>query len=81
MVIESAIGSALTLYMLAIVVRWAAPWLEFDLGRGYWRLIPRMTDPLLERLRKKLPPLGTMDWAPIAALFLVWVIRLILVGH
>ena len=79
--ILTVIGNALTLYMLAILLRWIAPWLEIDLHAKYLRWIPRITDPLIELMRRLLPPMGPMDWAPIAAVAAVWIIRLILVRY
>ncbi len=74
------IGSALTLYMMAILVRWLGPWLEMDLRRGVLRFVPRVADPLIAFIRRFLPNMGPMDWSPIAALMLVWIVRIILVG-
>ncbi|HOZ48484.1 MAG TPA: YggT family protein [Candidatus Hydrogenedentes bacterium] len=70
-----AITSVLTLYMMAILLRWSAPWIEFDVHSQRWRWIPRITDPLFEWLRRVLPPMGPMDFAPLAALFIVWLVR------
>ena len=79
--IRRALASALTLYMMAILLRWTAPYLELDLRKGFFRLLPRITDPLIKLMRRALPTMGPMDWAPIAALVAVWLARLILVGY
>ena len=70
-----ASGSVFTFYMLLILVRWTAPWIEFDLHAPRWTWIPRLTDPLLNRLRRLLPSMGPMDFGPLAALFVVWLAR------
>lgn len=80
-IILQTIGAGLTLYMMAILLRWTAPWLELDLHRGWWRMIPRVADPLIQFMRKHLPPMGPMDWSPIAALMAVYIIRLIVVRY
>ena len=49
--------SGLTLYMMLILVRWAAPWLQIDLWNHRLRWIGRLTDPALDLVRRKLPPL------------------------
>lgn len=72
------IRALLVLYMMAILLRWTAPWLELDLNRGWWRIIPRVADPLIQFMRRHLPPMGPMDWSPIAALVAVYIVRLIL---
>jgi YggT family protein len=81
MVLKSCVGSALTLYMFALLVRWVAPWLELDLRRPYLRWLPRITDPLIQQLRRLLPPTGPMDWGPIAAILSVWAVRYVLLQY
>jgi YggT family protein len=73
--------SALTLYMVLIILRWLGGWLELEVEFGRLRWISRVTEPLIDRLRKILPSMGPLDFGPIAALLLVWVVRVILVGH
>lgn len=72
-----AVGSVLSLYMLVIVVRWTAPWLEFDVQSPRWRWIGRITDPLFLLVRRVLPPMGPVDLGPIGALFAVWLVRVL----
>ncbi len=69
--------SLMTLYMLVILLRWLGPWLNLDLERHKW--IPRVTDPLIRRIRTILPNLGPVDFSPIAALLLVWFLRTVAV--
>lgn len=66
---------ALTLYMLLLLVRWAGSRLQLDLYSRRLRWIPRLTDPLVNALRRRLPNLGPMDLAPLAAVLVVWVVR------
>lgn len=70
-----AAADLLTLYMLLILVRWLAPHLQVDLHTKPLRWIGKVTDPLLDAMRRLLPPMGPMDFAPLAALFAVWVVR------
>lgn len=83
--IERLAGSGLTLYMLAIIVRWTAPWLELELHGHGLQWIPRITDPYLTRVRQGLlrltGSLEPMDWSPVAALLLVWFVRLLYPGY
>lgn len=69
--------SVLTLYMMLILLRWFGPWmgLEVTAGRLVW--VGRLTDPLITRLRKVLPHMGPMDFGPLAALVLVWFVRIL----
>lgn len=75
-----ATASALTLYMLLILLRWFGPWLSLDVEHGSMRWISRLTDPLITRLRRVVPPLGPADFGPLAALLLVWLVRELSLG-
>lgn len=72
-----AVYSVLTLYMLLILLRWLAPWLQFDVYDRRIRWAWRLTDPLISTLRRVLPPMGPVDFGPVAALFVVWVVRIV----
>ncbi len=67
--------SVLTLYMMMILLRWFGPWLEVDTDAGRLAWIGRATEPLIQRVRRLLPPMGPVDFGPLAALFLVWLAR------
>jgi len=70
----------LTLYMMLILLRWVSPWLELDVQSPRLRWICTLTDPLINALRRALPPMGPMDFGPLAAVFVVWVVRALSVG-
>ncbi len=71
------VGSALSLYMLLILLNWLGSWIDIDVRAGRLRWIGRATDPLIRLARRILPPMGPFDFAPIAALFAVWVVKLV----
>ena len=80
--VRTLLGSALTLYMMIILLRWSAPWLELDLRSPRWRWIPQCTDPLLQWLRRVIPPMGgNFDWAPAIALLALWAVRVACAGY
>lgn len=74
-VIERAVYNLLTLYMLAILLRWIGAWIGLEMEYGRWRFIARITDPVLNRVRGILPSMGPVDFSPIASLFVVWILR------
>lgn len=70
----------ITLYMLMILLRWLGPWLQIDLDVGRLRYIGKTVDPLMHAVRKRLPSLGPLDFAPLVTVLGVWLIRTIAVG-
>lgn len=78
-VIREVIYSAVTLYMMMILLRWTSPFLSINANKWWFRWISPLTDPLLDLIRRTLPPMGFADWTPVAALLLLWVVRVLLV--
>jgi YggT family protein len=74
-VLERAVYNLLTLYMLALILRWLGAWIGLEMEFGRWRFLARITDPVLNRVRKILPSMGPVDFAPLATLFFVWIFR------
>ncbi len=72
--------SLLTLYMMLILLRWFGPAMSMDFAKGRLVWIARLTDPLISRLRKLLPNMGPIDFGPLAALVLVLLVRILLIG-
>ena len=79
--VSAVIELLLTLYMVAILVRWLGPWLELSTRSRCMRLMAWLTDPLVNLMRRLLPPMGPFDWGPVAALVAVWLVRLLLVQY
>lgn len=67
--------SLFTLYMLLILLRWIGPWLGFDMPSSRLKWACKLTDPLIDWMRRLLPPMGPVDFGPIAALAAVWLLR------
>ncbi|MFP4501476.1 MAG: YggT family protein [Candidatus Hydrogenedentota bacterium] len=81
LVLPAAAGVLLTLYMMAILLRWFGTWLELDEGAWWMRLIAQITDPLITAIRRLLPPMGPVDWGPMGALIVVWLVRIVLAQY
>jgi len=79
--LEHALASALTLYMVLLLLRWVGPWIELDFQRPWIRFIAKATDPLINFLRRRLPPLGPADWSPLIAVMSVWLVRALLLRY
>lgn len=72
--------SVTTLYMMAVLFRWLAPYLNLELMQHRLRWIPQITDPAVQTVRRFAPPLGPWDWAPIVTVLLLWVCRTLFLG-
>ncbi|MCX5759826.1 MAG: YggT family protein [Candidatus Hydrogenedentes bacterium] len=81
-----AVNAAFTLYMMALLLRWLAPYLQVDMDNHRVRWICRLTDPLIRSMRAiatdklMLPRFSALDYGPMLALFVVWIARAIVVG-
>ena len=78
--IAQIVFALLTLYMLMILLRWFGSYISIDVETGRLSWIPRLTDPLIARIRRILPSMGPVDFGPIAALVIVWFVREVTVG-
>ena len=79
-VLYRVVYSACTLYMLLILFTWLGPWLQIDADGPYMRWVRNATEPFVNRLRRLLPPMGPMDFGPLAALFVLWLVRAVVTG-
>jgi YggT family protein len=78
--LASLVFSGLTLYMMALLLRWLEARLELEF-RGVLVVIPKICDPLIGLMKRVLPPMGPMDFSPMAAVISVYIVRLVLVGY
>lgn len=63
--------TVLNLYVIAIVLRMVLSWFPLEPGGVAAQangVLRRVTDPLLEPLRRALPPLGPIDISPMIAI-------------
>ena len=74
-IVGRTLNAILTIYMMLILFRWLAPWLQLDTFDRRIRWAWRFTDPLINVMRRILPSMGPVDFGPIAALFIVFVVR------
>lgn len=77
----SILYCGLTLYMMIILLRWLGPWLEMEFSGPLLGLIPKAADPLIDLMKRLLPPMGPVDFSPIAAVMSVYIVRLLLVNQ
>ncbi len=66
------INLAFTLYSFAIIARSLLPWFRVDPYHPAVQLLIRITEPLLEPIRRSLPLIGGFDFSPLVALLILW---------
>ncbi len=65
---------------LAILIRVVVSWLNVSPYNPLVSLVHQITDPILEPLRRIIPPLGMIDIAPFVAILLLSLIRQLLLA-
>jgi YggT family protein len=72
MLLIGLVSDLVQLLSLLIIVRAVLSWIPgLDSAHPVIRFIMRVTDPILEPIRRVIPPLGGFDLSPIIALLLV----------
>ncbi|MCX7839326.1 MAG: YggT family protein [Anaerolineae bacterium] len=65
-----------TLLTFAIIARAILSWLPIDhYGNPFVQLLDQITAPILEPLRRVVPPIGMMDVTPIVALIILQILQ------
>lgn len=65
----------LTIYMLLIVVRVVVDWLSPNVVTPLMGFTRQITEPFFHEIRRYLPPLNNIDFSPLAALLILWLVR------
>lgn len=51
-------------YIWIVIARAVISWVNADPSNPVVRFLTQVTDPVLYRIRRRLPPMGGMDWSP-----------------
>jgi YggT family protein len=78
--IRFLVSGILTLIMAAIFIRVIASWFGISPHRPWMRPVVVLTDWIIEPIRRILPPLGMIDFSPMVAWLVLWVVRGFVVG-
>ncbi|GHO90626.1 hypothetical protein KSF_006740 [Reticulibacter mediterranei] len=86
MSISSVISILAELLFLALIIRAVLSWLTGVVAlQPIARFINRVTDPILEPIRRIVPPLGGIDMSPLIAMIVIWLVEslllTVLAGH
>lgn len=75
-----AVGMAFNLVMIAIFIRVIASWFGIGPYRRWMRPLVLLTDWIIEPIRRLLPPMGMIDFSPMVAWLVLWVLRGFVLG-
>lgn len=81
MTISNLISIVAELLILAIIIRAVLSWLTgVSALDPIARFFNTITNPLIQPIRRWLPPMGGIDFSPLVALLLIWLVESILLG-
>jgi YggT family protein len=79
MTISDVISTVAGLLVLILIIRAVLSWLPgVAFLQPVARFFNRITDPLIEPVRRRLPPAGGIDFSPLIVLLLIWLVENIL---
>jgi YggT family protein len=78
--VQTAVSLIFTVLMGAIVIRVIASWLGIGPYRRWMRPVMALTNWLIDPIRRILPPVGMLDFSPMVAWLVLYVVRGFVVG-
>ena len=79
-ILINAVQLFFTVLELAVLARVLFSWIRPDPYSPFVRIIVQITDPILQPLRRVIPPLGMLDITPLVALIGLSIIQQVVVG-
>jgi len=65
----------LDLYSIVVLVAVIASWVQLPPSNPVGRVVYGLTEPLLQPIRRVLPPMGGLDFSPLVLLVLVQIVK------
>lgn len=66
------------LYSFAIIIRSLLPWLGVSHYHPAMSFLIQITEPVLAPLRRYIPPMSGLDFTPMVALLVIWLVEQVL---
>lgn len=73
------LDQALKIYIWVIIIGAVISWVNPDPYHPVVRVIDRLTEPVLRPIRRVLPPISGLDFSPVVAIFIVYLLQGVLV--
>lgn len=78
-IVELADG-ALTIYKYILIAAVLVTWVNPDPYNPLVSFLYRVTEPLLTRIRRWMPPFGPVDLSPLVAFLLIYLVQIVLLN-
>jgi len=62
------------LYMIVLLARVFIGWFRVDPYHPLVQTLYRVTEPVLRPIREQVPPRGGVDYSPLIAMLLIWIV-------
>ncbi len=69
--LASVLHLFLTIYMYVVIARAVMSWFNPNPYNGFVRFIYQITDPVLDKVRQIIPPIGGLDLSPVIIIFAI----------
>ncbi len=69
----------LRIYIWVIIIGAILSWVNPSPYHPVVRTINRLTEPVLKPIRRMIPPIGGLDFSPVVAIFIVYLIQSLLI--
>lgn len=71
-VTANILETVLTIYMYIIIARAIISWFRLDPYNPLVRALYNLTEPVLSRIRRRIPPLGGIDFSPLIVVLVIF---------
>jgi YggT family protein len=74
------LATLVQIYSFVLLIRILLSWFPVDRYNPVVSFLYDITEPVLEPLRRVIPPAGMMDFSPMVAFLLLWILRVVLMN-
>jgi YggT family protein len=78
LLIFEILSTLLTIMMYAIIARALVSWFDRGMQNPISQFLVQLTEPIIAPIRRVLPTAGMIDFSPMVAIILIWVLQMML---
>ncbi|MBN1155955.1 YggT family protein [candidate division KSB1 bacterium] len=69
------IDIGISLYIIALIGRVVLSWINYNPNNQIFRFLVQITEPVLKKIRRYLPPMGGLDLSPMVLMLILYIIE------